>query len=71
MKRRERETAGASAREPEVGLLDSVPRAMPALMQCQSRPPARQAGFDWDDVSGVWDKVHEERDEFEREPVDT
>lgn len=70
VKRRERETAGASAREPEVGLLDSVPRAMPALMQCQKiSARAAKVGFDWDDVSGVWDKVHEERDEFEREPT--
>lgn len=70
VKRRERETAGGTAKEAETGLLDSVPRAMPALMQCQKiSTRAAKAGFDWDDVSGVWDKVREERGEFEREPV--
>ena len=70
VKRREREAAIGSARKAEAGLLDSVPRAMPALMQCQKiSARAAKAGFDWDDVSGVWDKVHEERDEFEREPA--
>lgn len=70
VKRREREAAGGPAGEAEEGLLDSVPRAMPALMQCQKiSARAAKAGFDWDDVSGVWDKVREERNEFESEPA--
>ena len=70
VKRREREEAGGPTTESEPGLLDSVPRSMPALMQCQKiSARAAKAGFDWDDVSGVWEKVREERDEFEREPA--
>ena len=50
------------------GLLDSVPRSLPALMQCQKiSKRAAKAGFEWPDVAGVWDKVAEERAEFERE----
>ncbi len=70
-KRHERETTGATlaGEKGQAGLLDSVPRSMPALMQCQKiSARAAKAGFEWDDVSGVWDKVREERDEFEREP---
>ena len=30
---------------------------------------AAKAGFEWDTVEDVWDKVREEREEFEREEV--
>ncbi|MDX1600251.1 MAG: nucleoside triphosphate pyrophosphohydrolase [Anaerolineales bacterium] len=46
------------------GALDGVPAALPALAQAaeyQSR--AGRLGFDWDDIEGVWDKVHEEMEE--------
>ena len=47
------------------GLLDSVPRTLPALMQCQKiSKRAARAGFEWDTVEDVWDKVEEERREF-------
>ena len=50
------------------GLLDSVPQAFPALMQAQKvSKRAAKAGFEWDTVADVWDKVAEERAEFERE----
>lgn len=69
VKRHERERAGGGREADEIDLLDSVPRSMPALMQCQKiSARAAKVGFEWDDVSGVWDKVREERDEFEREP---
>ena len=50
------------------GLMDSVPRSLPALMQAQklSRRAAK-AGFEWETVADVWDKVAEERSEFEVE----
>ncbi|MGI6231002.1 MAG: nucleoside triphosphate pyrophosphohydrolase [Tractidigestivibacter sp.] len=76
VKREEREASAGPAEEAEPpeqpGLLDSVPRSMPALMQCQKiSSRAARAGFDWDDVSGVWDKVAEERAEFEAEKPGT
>jgi len=63
----EKETADAhgeaSARE---GLLDAVPVHFPALLQCQKiSRKAAAAGFEWDTVDDVWEKVAEERAEFE------
>ena len=47
------------------GLLDSVPRSLPALMQAQEvSRQAADGGFEWETVDDVWDKVREERDEF-------
>ena len=60
----EREAEGAQE-EARPGLLDSVPRSLPALMQCQKiSKRAARAGFEWDTVEDVWDKVEEERREF-------
>ena len=64
----ERQAEGERDREAK-GLLDSVPRSLPALMQCQKiSKRAARAGFEWDTVEDVWDKVREERDEFLAEP---
>lgn len=61
--------ADASGTRPE-GLLDGVPRALPALMQAQKvSRKAAALGFEWDTVEAVWDKVAEERAEFEAEPA--
>ena len=50
------------------GLLDSVPRSLPALMQAQKiSKRAAKVGFEWETVADIWDKVAEERAEFERE----
>ncbi len=58
----------AKAQAPQ-GLLDSVPRALPALMECQKiSKRAARAGFDWDSPEAVWDKVDEERAEYLAEP---
>ena len=47
------------------GLLDSVPRSLPALMQAQKiSKRAAKMGFEWASVDDVWDKVAEERAEF-------
>lgn len=60
----ERQSEGA-ADQVEPGLLDSVPRSLPALLQCQKiSKRAARAGFEWETVQDVWDKVAEERDEF-------
>ena len=66
VKAAERATAGGEER-PQ-GLLDSVPRSLPALMQAQKiSKRAAKAGFEWETVADIWDKVAEERAEFERE----
>jgi len=51
----------------ETPMLDNVPRQMPALsysQEIQSR--VAQVGFDWEDISGVIDKLAEEVGEFKR-----
>ena len=54
------------------GLLDSVPQSLPALMQAQKiSKRAAKMGFEWASVDDVWDKVAEERAEFEAEPPGT
>ena len=69
VKRGEREgKAGAGANADEPGLLDSVPVSLPALMQCQKiSKRAAKCGFEWETTAAVWEKVSEERAEFERE----
>ena len=64
-----REQALAAGRDPEepAGLLDDVPRSLPALQQAQKiSKRAVAAGFEWDSVEDVWEKVDEERAEFEQ-----
>lgn len=47
------------------GLLDGVPTGFPALMQAQKiSRKAAAAGFEWDSLDDVWDKVREEVDEL-------
>lgn len=62
----------AEAGERPEGLLEGVPRSLPALMEAQkvSRKTA-SAGFEWETVADVWDKVAEERAEFEAEAPGT
>lgn len=48
------------------GLLDSVPVSFPALLQAQKiSRKAVSAGFEWDTVDHVWEKVHEEAGELQ------
>ena len=54
------------------GLLDSVPQSLPALMQAQKiSKRAAKMGFEWASVDDVWDKVVEERAEFDAEAPGT
>lgn len=47
------------------GMLDGVPRSLPALMQAQNiSRKAVAAGFEWESFDDVWEKVHEEIAEF-------
>ncbi len=51
----------SNSHEPEKGLLDGVPLALPALSQAQEyQDRAARVGFDWKEVSGVLDKINEE-----------
>ena len=47
-------------------VLESVPVSFPALMQAQKiSRKAVAAGFEWDSVEHVWEKVHEEAQELQ------
>ncbi|MCL5744728.1 MAG: nucleoside triphosphate pyrophosphohydrolase [Acidobacteria bacterium] len=49
----------------ETGLLASVPRALPALIEAQQLTSrAAQTGFEWNNAEQVIEKLHEEIDEF-------
>lgn len=55
----------AEAGERPEGLLEGVPRSLPALMEAQKvSRKAASAGFEWDTVEDVWEKVAEERAEY-------
>lgn len=63
-----RDAKAAQANERPAGLLDGVPRALPALMEAQKvSRKAAAVGFEWDTVDDVWDQVASEREEFECE----
>jgi ATP diphosphatase len=54
-----------------IGILDDVPNALPAQMRAAKlQKRAANYGFDWPDISGVFDKVVEELSELKQE-VDT
>lgn len=62
----------AEAGDRPEGLLEGVPRSLPALMEAQKvSREAASAGFEWETVADVWDKVAEERAEFEAEAPGT
>jgi MazG family protein len=47
------------------GILESIPRSLPALYRAAKvQKRAARVGFDWDKVAGAWEKVHEELDEI-------
>ena len=59
-KRRERDAKGA-----KTGLLDDVPRALPALMRAEKlQKRLASVGFDWDSAERVLEKVAEEAGEI-------
>ena len=62
----------AEAGERPEGLLEGVPRSLPALMEAQKvSRKAASAGFEWETVADVWGKVAEECAEFEAEAPGT
>jgi MazG family protein len=61
----EKQHKKASGESP-AGLLDSVPRALPALVEAQQiSSRAAHVGFDWPNPEQVLEKLHEELGEFE------
>lgn len=49
-------------------VLAGVPSALPAMIKADRiQEKAANVGFDWDDVSGAWEKLMEEAAEFKRE----
>lgn len=62
----EKERIGEQAGDTQPGLLDDVPAHFPALLQAQKiSRRAVAAGFEWETLDDVWDKVAEERAELE------
>jgi len=52
--------------ERAAGLLDSLPRALPALVEAQQLTArAAHVGFDWNNAEQVLEKLHEELAEFD------
>ncbi len=62
-----KEAERADNGEPEKGLLDGVPLALPALTQAQEyQARAARVGFDWPEIGGVLEKIAEEIEEVRR-----
>jgi tetrapyrrole methylase family protein / MazG family protein len=54
-------------RQPDASILESVPRQMPSLAYSQEiQARAARAGFDWENLDGVIDKLTEEVREFQQ-----
>lgn len=67
-----KDKASEQAGELPEGLLDGVPTSLPALMQAQKvSRKAAAVGFEWETVQDVWNKVDEEREEFQQEASGT
>ncbi len=53
------------------GLLDGLPRDLPALAAAQKLGnKAARTGFNWEEIEGVWAKLHEELEELAAAPPD-
>ena len=65
IKRQEQAEALAGATSPLSDQLRTKVRGLPALAGAMTiSKKAAKAGFEWDDMDGVWEKVHEELDEL-------
>jgi tetrapyrrole methylase family protein / MazG family protein len=60
-----------SEKKEEKGLLDGVPKVLPALSQAQEyQDRAARVGFDWPEIEGVLEKIKEEIDEIKNAESD-
>jgi len=58
----------AEKKPSSAGLLDTVPRSFPALLEAAKLgSKAARVGFDWPDITGILDKLHEEMAELQAE----
>lgn len=65
LKAAERKAKGREKEKPK-GILDELPKALPALMQAQEyQDRAAHVGFDWPNIDGVVEKFMEEWNEVE------
>jgi tetrapyrrole methylase family protein / MazG family protein len=70
LKEKERSKKGKGEKE-ERGLLDGVPKVLPALSQAQEyQDRAARVGFDWPEIEGVLEKVREEIEEIKNAETD-
>ena len=68
---RVKQTERAGKRAAEQGVLGDVPRFVPALVEARKLgSKAAKVGFDWPNVNGLFDKVHEEVAEVRAELTD-
>ncbi|HJQ14563.1 MAG TPA: nucleoside triphosphate pyrophosphohydrolase [Anaerolineales bacterium] len=74
LKEKEREEyalINVEGKKEEKGLLDGVPKVLPALSQAQEyQDRAARVGFDWAGIEGVLDKVKEEVEEIKNAESD-
>jgi tetrapyrrole methylase family protein/MazG family protein len=69
--RGERALSNVEGKNEVKGLLDGVPKVLPALSQAQEyQDRAGRVGFDWADIEGVLDKVKEEIEEIKNAETD-
>lgn len=69
LKANERKASGKESKEKE-SMLDEVPIHFPALLEgLKLTKKAAKVGFDWNDVSQIFDKLNEEADEL-RQAID-
>jgi MazG family protein len=66
--RKKRQTSEETAREKQHSILAGVSSAMPSLLEAHKLSSrAAQAGFDWPNIDGLFDKLHEETAELREE----
>ena len=66
--RKKRQTSEETARDEQHSILAGVSSAMPSLLEAHKLSSrAAQAGFDWPNINGLFDKLEEETDELRDE----